>query len=73
VNAPAIDGKGIVYASSEDGHLYSIPQGHKGVFKTPLGKIFLQEVLAAAYTPLSIGGDGKIYSENDGRLFVVGK
>lgn len=72
VNAPVIDGKGIVYASSEDGHLYSIPQGH-GVFKKPLQRIFLQEVLAAAYTPLSIGNDGKVYSENDGHLFVVGK
>jgi len=32
VNAPVIDGKGLVYASSEDGHVYSIPQGHKGIF-----------------------------------------
>jgi hypothetical protein len=73
VNAPGIDGNGVVYGVSEDGHLYSIPQGHKGVFKTPLGKIFLEESLAAAYTPLSISEDGKIYSENDGHLFIVGK
>jgi len=73
VNAPVIDKNGIVYAGSEDGHLYSIPQGNKGVFKKPKQRIFLQEILAAAYTPLSVGEDGKIYTQNDGHLFVVGK
>ena len=73
VNAPAIDSSGIVYATSEDGHIYSIPQGHKGVFKTPRQIIFLLEALGAAYTPLAIGEDGKEYSQNDGHLFVVGR
>ena len=73
VNAASIDGSGLVYANSEDGHLYSIPQGHKGVFKTPQQTIFLREALGAAYTPLSIGEDGKVYSQNDGHLFVVGR
>ncbi|MGO8794679.1 MAG: hypothetical protein ACLQLC_07640 [Candidatus Sulfotelmatobacter sp.] len=73
VNAPAIDNSGIVYATSEDGHIYSIPQGHKGVFKTPRQNIFLLEALGAAYTPLAIGEDGKEYSQNDGHLFVVGR
>ena len=73
VNAPVIDAKGLVYVSSEDGHVYSIPQGHKGIFKTPHQKIFLKEALSAAYTPLSIGEDGKVYSQNDGHLFVVGR
>jgi hypothetical protein len=73
VNAPTIDGGGLVYANSEDGHLYSIPQGHTGVFITPRQKLFLKEALGAAYTPLSIGEDGKVYSQNDGHLFVVGK
>jgi hypothetical protein len=72
VNAPAIDGFGVVYASSEDGHVYSIPQGHHGIFKTPRQKIFLQEAVEAAYTPLSIGADGKEYSQNNGHLFVLG-
>jgi hypothetical protein len=73
VNAPVIDREGLVYASSEDGHVYSIPQGHKGVFSKPRQKIFLKEALGAAYTPLSIGEDGKVYSQNAGHLFVVGR
>jgi hypothetical protein len=73
VNAPVIDGAGLVYVTSEDGHIYSIPQGHSGIFTTPKQKIFLKEALGAAYTPLSIGGDGKVYSQNDGNLFVVGR
>jgi hypothetical protein len=27
----------------------------------------------SAYTPLAIGPEGKIYTENDGHLFVVGQ
>jgi hypothetical protein len=73
VNAPVIDRKGLVYVSSEDGNLYSIPQGHQGIFTTPNQKIFLKESIDAAYTPLSIGEDGKVYSQNDGHLFVIGK
>jgi hypothetical protein len=73
VNAPVIDSKGMVYVTSEDGQVYSLPQGHKGIFKTPHQKIFLKEALGAAYTPLSIGEDGKVYSQNDGHLFVVGR
>ncbi|HEV2691142.1 MAG TPA: IPT/TIG domain-containing protein [Bryobacteraceae bacterium] len=68
VNAPVIDGNGVVYANSEDGNLYAIGQG--GVLKQ---RIFQQESLGAAYTPASLGGDGKIYSQNNGHLFVVGK
>lgn len=67
VNAPAIDGNGVVYANSEDGHLFAINQG--GTLKQ---KIFQQLAIGAAYTPASIGGDGKIYSQNDGHLYVVG-
>jgi len=67
VNAPVVDANGVVYANSEDGRLYSINQG--GTLKQ---FIFQQQNLGAAYTPASLGGDGKIYSQNDGRLFVVG-
>jgi len=36
-------------------------------------EIFQPLALGAAYPPASIGGGGKIYSQNDGHLFVVGK
>jgi hypothetical protein len=72
VNAPAIDSNGVVYANSEDGNVYAIPQGNTGVFTTPKQKMFLKLALGAAYTPLSIGADGKLYVQNDGHLFVVG-
>ncbi len=72
VNAPVIDSNNVVYANSEDGNVYSLPQGNSGVFTTPLQKIFLKLALGAAYTPLSVGPDGKLYVQNDGNLFVVG-
>lgn len=71
-NAPVVDSNGVVYANSEDGNLYTIPQGHSGIFTTPQAMFFTQLALGAAYTPLSIGPDGKIYTENDGQMFVVG-
>jgi len=73
VNAPVIDSNGLVYITSEDGNIYSVPQGHHGVFTQWQQRIFLLEALGAAYTPLSIGDDGKVYSQNDGHLFVVGQ
>jgi len=67
INAAAVDKNGVVYANSEDGNLYAIDQG--GVQKQ---RIFLDQALGAAYTPLSIGPDGKIYTQNAGHLFVIG-
>jgi outer membrane protein assembly factor BamB len=68
VNSPAVDRNGTVYADSEDGSVYVINQG--GTLK---GSLFLQSAVGAAYTPIAVGGDGKIYTENDGNMFVVGK
>ena len=68
VNGAAVDANGVVYANSEDGNLFAINQG--GTLKQ---KIFQQLALGAAYTPASLGSDGKIYSQNAGHLFVVGK
>jgi hypothetical protein len=68
INAPAVDALGNVYANSEDGNLYVIAQGG-----TLTGQLFLNLAIGAAYTPLSIGYDGRIYTENDGKLFVVGR
>ena len=72
VNMVAIDSAGNVFANSEDGNLYEIGQGNSGIFSTPLAKIFLVRSLGAAYTPLSIGQDGKIYTQNDGHMIIVG-
>jgi len=68
VNAPVIDRQGTVFANSEDGNLFAISQG--GLLKQ---KIFQQLALGAAYTPTSLGGDGKIYTQNAGHLFVVSR
>jgi hypothetical protein len=76
INAPAIDAQQRVYVESEDGNAYVIPPGHTGVFdmNTPgVQRLFLQLALGAAYTPLSIGSDGKIYTQNAGHLFVLGE
>ena len=67
VNAMVIDSNGVIYANSEDGNLFALnPDG------TLKQKIFQQLALGAAYTPASMGLDGKIYSQNAGHLFVVG-
>jgi outer membrane protein assembly factor BamB len=67
INQPAVDGEGVVYANSEDGFLYSI--GPDGSLRA---KIFLNLAIGAAYTPLSIGSDGILYTQNNGHLFAVG-
>ena len=68
VNAPAIDRQGNVYNNSEDGNLYLI--GPDGKLRDHL---FLDLAIGAAYTPVSLGADGRIYTQNDGHLFVVGR
>ena len=68
VNMVAVDQDGVMYANSEDGNVYAVDRNGKLV-----GNIFLQLAVGAAYTPLAIGPDGKIYTQNAGALFVVGK
>jgi hypothetical protein len=72
INMPAVDANGSVYVTSEDGNLYVLPQGNAGIFTVPTANLFLNLAEGAAYTPLSIGPDGKLYTQNDGHLFVVG-
>ncbi|WP_224361288.1 hypothetical protein [Hyalangium versicolor] len=67
VNAAAVDRNGVVYANNEDGYVYAIGQG--GVERS---RQFLNQSIGAAYTPISLGPDGKVYAQNAGRLFVVG-
>jgi hypothetical protein len=68
VNAAAYDVNGSVYVNSEDGNLYVLNQHGKME-----RRIFLNRAIGAAYTPVSLGPDGKIYALNDGVLFVLGK
>lgn len=68
VNSVAVDRAGVVYANSEDGYLYALYPG--GTVKQ---RIFLNLAIGAAYTPLSLDAAGRIYTQNDGRLFVVGQ
>ena len=68
VNATIVDANGTVYANSEDGNLYAIGQG--GV---ALQNLFQSSALGAAYTPASIDNKGRIYSQNNGHLFVAGR
>jgi hypothetical protein len=68
VNMVAVDRDGVVFANSEDGNVYAIDRTGKEI-----GRIFLKTAVGAAYTPLSIGGDGRVYTQNDGVLFVTGE
>jgi len=77
INAPAVDGNGTVYNNSEDGRLYALPQGHTGIWHDgspgPAATHFFTNLaLGAAYTPLSIDAQGRIFTQNDGHLFVIG-
>jgi Viral BACON domain len=72
INMPAIDMLGNVYVNSEDGNVYELPQSFTGIFTAPSGKLFLNSAIGAAYTPISIGPDGKLYTQNNGQLFVIG-
>jgi hypothetical protein len=67
VNMVAVDRDGVVYANSEDGNLYAIDRSGNLI-----GNVFLKLAVGAAYTPLAIGGDGLVYTQNDGTLFAVG-
>jgi hypothetical protein len=68
INAPAVDPHGVAYANSEDGNVYELRQG--GTLRS---KLFLQLAVGAPYTPISVGPDGKVYTENFGTMFVVGR
>jgi outer membrane protein assembly factor BamB len=68
VNAVAVDREGVVYANAEVGFLYAIDQGGR-----VWDRIFLSLALGSAYTPVSLDAEGRIYAQNDGKLFVVGR
>jgi hypothetical protein len=67
-DSPVIEANGVVYANSEDSKPFAVAQD-----VSRAREISRQLALDAADRPASIGGDQKIYSQNDGHLFVVGK
>jgi hypothetical protein len=62
-----MDANGTVFANAEDGILYAIGQG--GVL---LDHFPLAGPLGAAYTPVAIDTQGRVYAQTGGHLFVVG-
>jgi len=68
INAPAVDETGTLFTHSEDGSLYAI--GRDGRI---LGSLFLRQPQEAAYTPLSLDVSGRVYAQNAGVFFVVGR
>lgn len=68
INAPAVDRAGTVYGLSEDGNMYAIDRdGHERE------RVFMTRTLSAAYTPLSIDNRGRIYAQNNGELYILGR
>ena len=68
INQPAVAADGTVYLNSEDGTLYGFDRAGNVV-----GQIFLDTSLGAAYTPVALGPDGVVYTQNNGHLFLVGQ
>jgi hypothetical protein len=67
VNQPALDVEGTAYLNGEDGVLYAFDRAGNVVAST-----FLDTALGAAYTPLSLGPEGIVYTQNNGVLFAIG-
>ncbi|HWL87341.1 MAG TPA: hypothetical protein VNO21_16165 [Polyangiaceae bacterium] len=67
VNAPAVDARGNVFVTSEDGHVYHIGQGGQVVERQ-----FLEEALGQAYTPVILDRHGHVIVLNAGILSVLG-
>lgn len=67
VNAAGVDKNGTVYGNAEDAVVYAIKQG--GLKSS---SIFLNMAVPAAYTPVSIDNEGRIYVQDFGTMFLVG-
>jgi outer membrane protein assembly factor BamB len=68
INAPAIDAAGTIYVNSEDGTLYAIdPNGDEQA------SYFLDQALGAAYTPVALDHEGRVFALNSGVMTVIGQ
>ena len=54
--------------NGEDGAMYAFDRSGNIT-----GQVFLDTALGAAYTPLSLGPGGIVYTQNNGVLFAVGE
>ncbi len=68
ISAPAVDRDGTVYGLSEDGNFYVIDRNGN-----QLAKVFLSKTIASAYTPVSLDTKGRVYAQNNGELYVLGR
>jgi outer membrane protein assembly factor BamB len=67
LNAPAVDANGTIYGNAEDGMLYAIAQGGVQINRIPL-----DGPIGAAYTPVAIDAQGRVYAQSGGHMFAVG-
>jgi outer membrane protein assembly factor BamB len=68
ISAPAVDRDGTVYGLAADGHFYVIDS--QGAQRE---KVFLSKTIASAYTPVSLDPHGRVYAQNNGELYVLGR
>jgi outer membrane protein assembly factor BamB len=68
ISAPAMDRDGNLYGLNADGNLYVVdPAGRQRA------KVFLSKTIASAYTPVSLDARGRVYAQNNGELYVLGR
>jgi len=67
INAPAIDAAGTTYVNSEDGNLYAIDASGE-----QLASYFLDQAIGAAYTPVALDHEGRVFALNNGIMTAVG-
>jgi outer membrane protein assembly factor BamB len=68
ISAPAVDRDGNVYGISADGNLYIVDRQGRA-----RAKVFLAKTVFSAYTPVSLDSRGRIYAQNNGELYVLGR
>jgi outer membrane protein assembly factor BamB len=68
VSSPAVDRDGNLYVINGDGNFYLIDRNGN-----QRQKVFLSKTIASAYTPLALDPQGRVYAQNNGELYVLGR
>jgi outer membrane protein assembly factor BamB len=68
ISSPAFDREGTLYGLSEDGYLYALDRS--GQVRE---RVFLGRSIEEAYTPTAIDPTGRIYAQNNGQMYVLGR